>query len=140
MELIDNEETLKRVTFILQIIKVALNSKMYQIKKINAYEINEETDLTLLVNLKREQLKEKTNKIDVYVYQFLDFASKRFSAVEKQYIYLHYFLGLGTNVIKDGYYDFDYNCTYCYTNAFEIEKKIKTKMTYVFTDDVVAYK
>lgn len=101
---------------------------------------NEETDLTLLVNLKREQLKEKTNKIDVYVYQFLDFSSKRFSAVEKQYIYLHYFLGLGTNVIKDGYFDFDYNCTYCYTNAFEIEKKIKIKMMYVFTDNVVAYK
>lgn len=140
MELIDNEETLKRVTFILQMIKVALNSKMYQIKKINAYEINEETDLTLLVNLKREQLKEKTNKIDVYVYQFLDFSSKRFSAVEKQYIYLHYFLGLGTNVIKDGYFDFDYNCTYCYTNAFEIEKEIKIKMMYVFTDNVVAYK
>ena len=37
MELIDNEETLKRVTFILQMIKVALNSKMYQIKKINVY-------------------------------------------------------------------------------------------------------
>lgn len=59
MELIDNEETLKRVTFILQMIKVALNSKMYQIKKINAYEINEETDLTLLVNLKKRTTKRK---------------------------------------------------------------------------------
>ena len=91
----------------------------------------------------KEKIEKKKNKnineFDTLVYQFLDFASRRFSAVEKQFIYLHYFLGVGVNELKEGFYDFTYNCTYCMKNAFVIDKKIKNKLMYVFTN-VVEYK
>ena len=140
MDLIDNEATLNRVENLLNCIQVAFtSSELYQIKKINAFEIDEETDLALLVSISRKGKNKNINEFDTLVYQFLDFASKRFSAVEKQFIYQHYFLGVGVNELKEGFYDFTYNCTYCMKNAFVIDKKIKNKLMYVFTN-VVEYK
>lgn len=55
MDLIDNEATLNRVENLLNCIQVAFtSSELYQIKKINAFEIDEETDLALLVSISRK--------------------------------------------------------------------------------------
>lgn len=139
MDLIDNELTLERVDNLLNCILIAFtSSELYQIKRINAYEIDEETDLALLVSISRKGKNKNINEFDTLVYQFLDFASNRFSAVEKQFIYLHYFLGIGLNKLNERFYDNSYNCTY-YFKAHTIDKKIRNKLLYVFPK-VVKYK
>lgn len=78
MDLIDNEATLNRVENLLNCIQVAFtSSELYQIKKINAFEIDEETDLALLVSISRKGKNKNINEFDTLVYQFLDFAFKK---------------------------------------------------------------
>ena len=55
MEFIDKTETRKRVKEILEwIYRVLTHSNLYLIKKINAYEIDDDTDLTSLATLNRK--------------------------------------------------------------------------------------
>lgn len=141
MDLIDKEETIKRIDNLLCCIEVMFTSSdLYKVKKINAFEISEETDLALLVSISKKSREKKLDDFNNLIYQFLDFASKRFSAVEKQFIYLHYFLGIGLNELKEGFYDPSYNCTYSITNSFYIEKRIKNKLLYVFSKNIIKYK
>ena len=91
MEFIDKTETRKRVKEILEwIYRVLTHSNLYLIKKINAYEIDDDTDLTSLATLNRKNKSTaKKIEIDSYIYEFLDYSSMRLSATgNSTYIFI----------------------------------------------------
>ncbi len=141
MEFIDKTETRKRVKEILEwIYRVLTHSNLYLIKKINAYEIDDDTDLTSLATLNRKNKSTaKKIEIDSYIYEFLDYSSMRLSATGKQYIYLHFMRGISNSDLKIGYYDDEFNCTYTFTGAYQIEKNIIDEFMYVFSKGIVCY-
>lgn len=136
MDLIDKEITLNKIDYIMNCIYIVIHtSNLYEIKEICMFDINDNTDLLSLIKIPEENY-----ELNIFIMQFLEFANLKLNEIEKQYIYLHYFLGYNNSEIKIGIYNQTYNCVYQIQNAYRLEKNIKERLMYVFSENVVSYK